>query len=62
MTAYPMLTIDRARIVNEAVAVACTETGYDCEHPFDTLRWWDMGEVYIDRNDPRFASHPARQP
>ena len=39
MTAYPMLNTERARIVNEAVAVACGETALACADPYDFARW-----------------------
>ena len=39
MTVYPMLNTDRARIVNEAVAVACGMTALACESVYDSLRW-----------------------
>ena len=49
MTVYPMLNTERARIVNEAVAVACIETGFGCDYPLDTLRWWDISDLYTSR-------------
>ena len=39
MSAYPMLNIDRARIVNEAVAIACAQTALACPDPYDFARW-----------------------
>ena len=60
MSAYPMLNIDRARIVNEAVAVACGMTALACDSIFDSLRWAREMRHHAAEAAPPY--YPARQP
>ena len=67
MTAYPMLNIDRARIVARAVWLALLNTGFEClvwdkdglpsDPNGDADRWMDAGNDYYDY---RRDLYPAR--
>ena len=60
MTAYPMLNTERARIVNEAVAVACGMTALACESVYDSLRWAAEFRLHAAEACPPY--YPPRQP
>ena len=60
MSAYPMLNIDRARIVNEAVAVACGMTALACGDVYDFARWAAQFRRHAAKAAPRY--HVSRWP
>ena len=59
--AYPMLNTERARIVNEAVSMACHLTGYEAPLYSDMQRWWVLADIYIERAK-RARLHMERWP